>query len=80
MEVPGGGAHWAIFRTPDVRQEVTKALLLHAEARRFVFLSFHTKRMLKWNLNEFNTSIRLCCLCSLIANLFTSCDYNYDIA
>ena len=22
-----------------------------------LFLSFHTKRMLKWNLNEFNTSL-----------------------
>eukprot|EP00434_Breviolum_minutum_P003529 symbB.v1.2.003104.t1/scaffold151.1/size297192/3 len=27
VEVPGGGAHWAIFRTPDVRQEVTKVNL-----------------------------------------------------
>ncbi|CAL1163815.1 unnamed protein product [Cladocopium goreaui] len=27
VEVPGGGANWAIFRTPDVRQEVTKVNL-----------------------------------------------------
>lgn len=24
VEVPGGSAHWAIFRTAEVRQEVTK--------------------------------------------------------
>ena len=25
QELPGGGGNWAVFRTPDVRQEVTKA-------------------------------------------------------
>ena len=34
VEVPGGGAHWAVFRTPDVRQEVTKAWDFHLDCGR----------------------------------------------
>lgn len=77
MEVPGGGAHWAIFRTPDVRQEVTKALLFHAEARGFLFLSFHAQQNLKW---KFMSSIHLFIVYVLNVNQFTSCDYDCDIS
>lgn len=42
--------HWAIFRTPDVRQEVTKALLFHAEARGFLFHLFMRSKILSGSL------------------------------